>query len=340
VHLAEHEQTTEGLSTSRTPTSAAAATGATMTVALRPANSTIATKTLRYSYSGGADATALTLTSTNVIVDRTISLPGGVVVSGVSASVATWAYPNIHGDVTYTINHTGTVGGPFLYDPYGQVLTSAPNTSPGDFDNGWLGQHQRPTEQQPELKTTIEMGARPYRPDLGRFLRIDPIDGGATFSDYAYVNDPINTLDLSGKCVFVIDPCSLVWEGVLGAILTFSAIVVGTLLLIEAVKEYAKKNDISVEIHHIVAQGDSRAFSARAILSAVGIGINDPMNLVPLPRSIHKPLHTTAYYDAVNRLLEAAFLKGKDIADKRARVSKALLKINSGLFTLGWGRLF
>ncbi len=116
-----------------------------------------------------------------------------------SASVATWSYPNIHGDVTYTIDQGGVKAGPFLYDPYGQPLTGVANTGPGDMDNGWLGQHQRPSEHQPGFRPTIEMGARPYRPDLGRFLRIDPIDGGATFSNYSYPDDPINQLDLTGK---------------------------------------------------------------------------------------------------------------------------------------------
>ncbi|MGB8860397.1 MAG: RHS repeat-associated core domain-containing protein [Ilumatobacteraceae bacterium] len=198
VEVAEHAQAGEGLSVQRTPTSVVAAVGATMTVALRPVNAA-GTTTLRYSYSGGADATALTLTNTNVVLDRTVSLPGGVVVTSRSASVATWAYPNIHGDVTYTIDQTGVRTGPLLYDPYGQPTAGVANTSPGDMDNGWLGQHQGPSEHQPGLQPTIEMGARPYRGALSRFLRVDPIDGGATFSDYAYVPDPINGFDLSGE---------------------------------------------------------------------------------------------------------------------------------------------
>ena len=44
----------------------------------------------------------------------------------------------------------------------------------------------------------IEMGARPYNPTLGRFVRADPIDGGNS-NAYVYVDDPINQYDLDGQ---------------------------------------------------------------------------------------------------------------------------------------------
>jgi RHS repeat-associated protein len=155
--------------------------------------------TQKYLYSGFGDAPSALANAAGEVVERYVSLPGGVTVTfPAGPGTEIWAYPNLHGDIIATANQSGVrQGDPRTYDPYGRG--SPPNTTAGNRDLGWVGSASRYTDHASGIQATIDMGARPYSPNLGRFLTTDPIEGGCA-NPYVYVHgDPINSRDLSGR---------------------------------------------------------------------------------------------------------------------------------------------
>jgi RHS repeat-associated protein len=112
-----------------------------------------------------------------------------------TTATPTYLYYDAHGDLAAQLsgtNTTPTASDTFHYDAFGAPAPAPTGTT---TVTRYLAQYDKNLDPTSGL---IEMGARPYDPNLGRFLTVDPIDGGS-LNNYDYAGqDPVDGYDLDG----------------------------------------------------------------------------------------------------------------------------------------------
>jgi RHS repeat-associated protein len=167
-----------------------------------------------FGYAGPGDTPAYSRPTAGGTVTTYVRGATGLLATYIGTT-PTYPITNGHGDIVGTTDAAGAFTAYPLTDEFGVGVAHASRL-------GWLGDHER-FSTGGNLGLT-RMGVRLYDPSLGRFLQVDPVEGGSA-NDYDYSNaDPINAVDLDGRAP-VLTPRSVTaawaWDALIGGMFAF-----------------------------------------------------------------------------------------------------------------------
>ncbi|HEY2142043.1 MAG TPA: RHS repeat-associated core domain-containing protein [Solirubrobacteraceae bacterium] len=143
-------------------------------------------------YAGPGSTPAWTMNTSAEWTRNIPGLGGGLAAVQNNGETPVLQLTNLHGDLIATayLSETATaLASSADTSEFGIPTTSLPPKY------SWLGANEIPTELPSGI---VDMGARSYVPQLGRFLQPDPIPGGSA-NAYSYTfGDPVNASDPSG----------------------------------------------------------------------------------------------------------------------------------------------
>ncbi|WP_433538665.1 LamG-like jellyroll fold domain-containing protein [Micromonospora sp. CA-249363] len=144
-------------------------------------------------YGDDSDAVRWTQGSGGELVRNVTGPDGNLIATATSSGALALQLNDLHGNVVVTTDPGLAQPTVLDFDEFG-----VPSAAQQHQLYGWLGGKQRAGAG---VDDSILMGVRLYSPALGRFLQVDPVEGGSCNPyDYACA-DPVNKFDLDGRMI-------------------------------------------------------------------------------------------------------------------------------------------